>query len=170
MKTIEPDFLALLSLDDKTLAALSAMTGRRIAKGTAPLIGDYIVVDGQPAYQSFEHHHPLLQFACEWRETGELCRIYVGSEWHGPLLSWTEDGWCNLYGHGNHGKNGSHGGTWSVSGTLRYPTISVALANRDYRVSSALMRRSQMTESKTLLDALLTLAESEKCTTQPKKK
>jgi hypothetical protein len=158
MKIIEPDFLALLKLEDATLSALSALTGKRIAKGSAPLIGAYIVIDGQPAYQSFEHLHPLLQFACEWRESGELCRLYVGSEWHGPLLSWTPDGWCNLYGHGNHGKNGRHGGTWSASGTLRYPTITVALANRDYRVSSALMRRSQMTEGNVLLEALSSLA------------
>ena len=72
---------------------------------------------------------------------GTIFCIYIGTKWHGPVLSWRDGCWTNLYSNGNYGKNFVCGGTWSSSshsgpGSRCFPTIENALTDRDYLVGS----------------------------------
>lgn len=145
-----------LALTDNQLSAISLITGADIAVGTAPLIGRYIVINGRRISEN-EPSHKDLEFAYEWGPDGELCRLYVGSQVHGPLLQWSGDGWRNLYGRGNHGKNGACGGNWSSASGKVYSTLEECLEARDYVVGDVLMHRSRMVEGPALIDALNSL-------------
>jgi len=116
------DGAAILSMDDAQLALMAAITGERICRGGAPLVGNYARI-GSRRIAEREPVCADLEIAYEWieegAEAGRLCHIYVGSAIHGPLMGWAEDGWRNCYGHGNHGRNGSHGGTWASSAEVR---------------------------------------------------
>lgn len=156
-KNIEPaDNKAMLNASEETLSLLSALTGNKISRGEAPLVGKYMVVNGKRIIEN-EPSHPDLEFAYERSEEGEIKRIYIGSSFHGPLLSWCEDGWRNLYGRGNHGKNGACGGNWSSSSRDVFETIAEVIANRNYKVTGIEMHRSLLIEGPALIEALLSL-------------
>lgn len=153
-KKIDPtNNTELLNATEGTLAMFSAITGKQISRGEAPLVGKYMTIDGKRICEN-EPIHKDLQFAYEWSEDGELILLYVGSEIHGPLLSWCSVGWRNLYGRGNHGNNGACGGTWSANSFGHYETISEAVDNRDYKVGGIVMYRSRMIEGPALIEAL----------------
>ncbi len=82
----------------------------------------------------------------EGENKGKLTRIYIGTKWHGPVLSWTGEGWCNLYSRGNYGKNFICGGNWSAEHKKRFPTIAEALEHRDYVVTGLKMTEVEMRE------------------------
>jgi len=150
----------ILNMTDENLAIMAAITGKDISIGQAPLIGRYGNIDGKRISET-EPAHADLDFAFEWAESGELCRIYVGSRIHGPLMSWSSDGWRNCYGHGNHGKNGSHGGTWSSSSKEVWATMAEALENRSYKVSGIMMHKNRLIEGPALIEALQEIAKTE---------
>ena len=158
-KIQNPTASQLLSLDSSALSFYAYFSGKEIKEGHAPLIGRYLVIDGQRTINT-EPHHPDLVLAYEWSQDQELVCLYVGSSIHGPLLSWRVDqGWRNLYGHGNHGKNGACGGRWSSS-TKTYQTITDAVSARDYVVSGITMRRARLIEGPAIIEALLSLEET----------
>ena len=158
-KIQNPTASQLLSLDSSTLSFYAYFSGKEIKEGHAPLIGRYLVIDGQRIINN-EPHHPDLVFAYEWSQDQELICIYIGSAIHGPLLSWgNNQGWRNLYGHGNHGKNGARGGRWSSSALRTYPTIKAAIAERDYLVGGVSMHRSRLLEGPAIIEALISLEE-----------
>ena len=155
------DDKTLLFLTDVELSLISRLTDKKIMKGYAPLIGAYLTLDGKRICEN-EPDHKDLQFAYEWSEEGELVCIYIGAEIHGPLLSWRpDDGWRNLYGHGNHGKNGACGGNWSSDSKRMYPIMLEALGDRDYIVGTLTMHRSTLIEGPAIIDALHEIAEGE---------
>lgn len=159
-KIQNPTAYQLLSLDSSALSFYACFSGKEIKEGHAPLIGRYLVIDGQRTINT-EPHHPDLVFAYEWSQDQELVCLYVGSSIHGPLLSWRVDqGWRNLYGHGNHGKNGACGGRWSSPALRTYPTVKAAVAERDYLVGGVSMRRNRLIEGPALIEALLSLEET----------
>jgi hypothetical protein len=160
-KQIEANITSALSLSDDQLALVAAITGKSISTGDAPLIGRYLNVDCN-RHSEFDPSHPDLQFSYEWTEKGELVRIYIGSEIHGPMLSWCSDGWRNLYGKGNHGKNGACGGSWSSESRRTYPDITATLAARDYMVVGIKVHRSELIEGPAILRALGEIAKMEK--------
>ena len=155
-----PTAAQLLSLDSAKLSFYAYFSRAEIKEGYAPLIGRYLIINGRRVINA-EPCHPDLVFAYEWSQEQELVCIYVGSAIHGPLLSWRVDqGWRNLYGHGNHGKNGACGGRWSSSAHRTYPTIKAAIAERDYLVGGVSMRRNRLIEGPALIEALLSLEET----------
>lgn len=158
-KIQNPTAPQLLSLDSSALSFYAYFSGKEIKEGRAPLIGRYLIIEGQRTI-STEPHHPDPVFAYEWSQEQELICIYVGSVIHGPLLSWRIDqGWRNLYGHGNHGKKRACGGRWSSSALRTYPTIKAAIAERDYLVWGFSMHRNRLVEGPALIEALLSLEE-----------
>jgi hypothetical protein len=164
-KKINPAGAAeILNADEKVLALVSAATGSEICVGEAPLIGRYGRIAGKDIALNDPKHEDLM-FAYERVESGEdagkVMRIYIGSEIHGPLLMWSEAGWRNLYGRGNHGVNGACGGTWSCESGSVYPDIGKALNQRDYKVGGCLMHRSAMMEGPALWAALWQIAAME---------
>ena len=163
MKEIKPSLKALLNLSEDQLSAISALTGKVIFETSAPLIGRYIIVDGKPIC-GIEPNHKDLEFAYERSSTGEYTRVYIGASHTGPLVSWCEEGWANLYGHGNHGKNGACGGTWSsesMSMPNRHKTLSDCLKNRNYKVCGLTMHKSRLKEGPALIEALESLCKGE---------
>lgn len=157
------DNQTLLTTNEEILSTLSRLTGKKISRGYAPLVGTYMEIDGERICEK-DPKHANLVFAYEWSERGELICIYIGSAIHGPLMSWRPDAWSNLYGHGNHGKNGACGGNWSSSSRRTYPTMKDALRNRDYKVNGVTMHRSRLIEGPELIESLQQVAEGElKC-------
>ena len=158
-KIQNPIVSQLLSLDSSALSFYAYFSGKEIKEGHAPLIGRYLVINNQRII-STEPSHPDLVFAYKWAADHELICIYIGSDLHGPLLSWRiAQGWRNLYGHGNHGNNGACGGRWSASAHRTYPTINAAIAERDYLVGGIPMHRSRLLEGPAIIEALLSLEE-----------
>lgn len=159
-KKIEANAKTMLEMSDKQLSALAAITGKSISIGEAPLLGKYARY-GENRTAENDPKHQDLQFSYEWIESGDDCgkliRIYIGSEIHGPMLEWSENGWCNLYGRGDHGKNGACGGHWSGENTRSYQTISEALDNRDYLCVGMDMHRSRLIEGPAIIEALRSL-------------
>lgn len=154
------DNKTLLTTNEEILSTLSRLTGKKISRGYAPLVGAYMEIDGK-RFSEKDPKHTNLVFAYEWSESGELICIYIGSDIHGPLMSWRIDGWRNLYGHGNHDKNGACGVNWSSSGRRVYETMSEALDDRDYKVNGVTMHRSRLIEGPGLIESLQQVAEGE---------
>lgn len=161
-KTITPNTTASLELNDDQLALVAAITGQNISIGHAPLIGKYINIGGKRTCTANPSHKELdIRYECQTsgENEGKITRIYIGSEIHGPMLSWDCDaGWRNLYGHGNHGKNGACGGNWSSESRRTYPTMMDAINDRDFMVTGLLMNRSRLIEGPTIVEALRELA------------
>ncbi len=151
--------LDVSKITEETLALVSLITSQPVIKETVPIIGTYLVVNGKRVIQNEPYLPEGLHIAYEWNEDQSLSRMYIGSSWHGPMLSWCEEGWRNLYGHGNHGKNYSHGGTWSASSSVTFSTIKAALRERNYEVNLIQMKRNQMTESLKVLGLLSQIEE-----------
>ena len=157
MEKVNASKRALLDLTDSQLSAVVAVTGSEVFIDVIPFVGRYLIVDGVPVC-GHNPEHPDLEFSYELASNGRYTRVYVGAAHTGPLVSWTEDGFCNLYGHGNHGKNGACGGTWSADGKKCYKTLKECLENRDYEVSGLKMHKSRLKEGPALIEALLSLA------------
>lgn len=92
----------------------------------------------------------------QWEaETGRLIRIFCGSKWTGPLVSWEASSgkWFACFGNGNHGKNISSGGNWSgvanVNDSMRPATEEERAAGR-----GALVRTGVADGMATLSEAL----------------
>jgi hypothetical protein len=158
-KVFEPK--KMVEMSDAELQILASVRGKKISAGEAPLIGKYTDFDGNRSAERAEPASPDLEFAYEWSPSGELIRIYIGGQYHGPLLTWDSSGWRNCYGNGNHGKNAASGGTWASSSSRFYDTIADALANRDYKVGGIIHSRARLTEGQGILDALRVIADSE---------
>lgn len=57
-------------------------------------------------------------------DQGKLHRIYIGTQWQGPVACWYNGRWRKLTSKGNYGRNYSHGGTWSAS-KESYPSLGM---------------------------------------------
>lgn len=150
--------------DDETLQLIALCIGGEVVKRTAPLIGNYIIVRGSDGKVirrvADEPTIPApLDISYEWDERGELVRIYIGSIYHGPMLTWHRaastidggSGWTNCYSNGNYGNNCAHGGTWSADSKRVYPTIAAAIADRDYVAGGLTHNRAKYTETTAIL-------------------
>ncbi len=103
--------------------------------------------------ERLNHVEPMpgveVAFEHPTQDPSEIIGIYIGTKWHGPVLSWRHDGWSNLYSNGNFGKNFVSGGTWGSQGGRNrdhYPTIVDALEHRDYMVGGSRYKRNEALE------------------------
>jgi len=154
------------------LPLLEAATGATIKIHRAPLVSDYLVIkrEGATGYSRFALREAVdgtgpigiaYETVASGDRAGEIVRIYVGSKWHGPLLSWSEGrGWVNLYSKGNYGNNYTHGGTWASDPKRCHETMMDALKDRDYTVAggSITCDRNRMTEPPALFGLLADIA------------
>jgi hypothetical protein len=154
MQTIKGNTKALFTLSQEQLEAICLITNAEIKTETYPLVGKiYYLPDGGRAVEH-EPTHKHLEFAYEWDSEGHLLRIYVGSKYHGPILSWYDGQWTNLYSHGNFGHNYACGGNWSADSKKRYATLAECLDNRDYMVGNIPQERATLTEGAGIIAVL----------------
>jgi hypothetical protein len=104
----------LLDMSAGQLSLYSTITGAVIGEGHTPLTGRYITIDGTRQMERVPKDG-LFAIDYEQYDTGQIIRIRIGTEYHGPLLGWDDGyGWRNLYSQGNYGKNYASGGRWSA--------------------------------------------------------
>ena len=156
-KLIRPQLTqAMLDEDDDTMAVVSLCTGKNVARGTAPLIGRYMRMGDQLVSDRIPRHEHLV-FGFNWgagADEGRLVALYIGSPFHGPLMVWTQAGWHNIYGRGDHGDNCASGGTWHVDPGAAHPTLRDAIAARNFRVEGQYMVKAGFTEGPELVRCL----------------
>ena len=123
-----------------------------------PVIGKTIELNGNRRAEHDIRDNGNCCISYEWSEKNVLIRIYIGHKHIGPMLSCSieDDGshvWRNLYGNGNHGKNYTHGGTWSAATKRTYQTASEAMGDRDYDVTGIKSNR-RYTEGQAAIDEI----------------
>ena len=70
---------------------------------------------------------------------GRVAWIFVGHKLLGPCYQCGDDGkWCNIYSHGNFGKNFSEGGTFSGDpGKNKYNSLAECVSGRSKEIEKA---------------------------------
>lgn len=150
---------AILDEDDDTLALVALCTGKRVARGVAPLIGRYVRI-GDNIYSDKQPQIQHLAITYEWSDDGRLNTIFIGSPLHGQLLRWNVTmGWRNCFGFGDHGDNACGGGVY-IAGTM-YATIKDALAGRTYSGTDPVLLRAALMEGPLIRGALEAAATAE---------
>ena len=159
---IKPNLKAILKMDHEQLALVSAVTDKSIFVGDAPICGLYARIGRDtvsereaPESDTFDIRYSRVDDESSDRD-GEICFIHIGSKYHGIMLQWSiTNGWCNCYSNHNYGKNYASGGTWSGD-RANASTVEECLKQRNYITPGNIkQKRSQLTESPALLEALL---------------
>ena len=161
-KMIKPDMKNILTMSEEQLSLVSAITGKSIFVGDAPICGKYARIGRDtvsereaPESDIFDVRYSRVDDESSNRN-GEICFIFIGSKYHGIMLQWSlGNGWSNCYSNHNFGKNYASGGTWSGDRS-NAETVEECLEKRDYTTAGNIeQKRSKLTESPELLRQLL---------------
>ena len=143
----------LVTLSKAQVQAIAQATGQIFYPGYLPVVGRYIShgrlnegrlrVTTQYEFASEYRHldNPTgikigLERYMSGDDIGKVIMLRIGTVDTGPVLSYGPGrGWCNLYSHGNYGRDYCNDGNWSANSRETYPTMREALLGRDYLVA-----------------------------------
>ena len=163
----------MVTMTGEQVEAVASVTGQLFYQGYLPIVGRYLTHGWTDEKGNHRLHKTAVEFNgdllddndtginivltryADGPEAGRCYRLQIGHRVAGPMLSYEPDrGWCNLYGHQNHGKNYACDGNWSSDHKQTYPTMRAALIGRDYVCTGITMTAAKAATTQDVYDML----------------